>query len=187
LVGPERPELDDATLVARAVDGDVASLEQLFRRYQQQMYRLARRILDDPGDAEDAVQEAFLSAWRRLDTYRGEALFSSWLYSIVTNRCLNMTRSPRPRLAPRDAAERTVAACASDTPEGGSTASAMSQALKESLMKLPVDQRACWVLRENDGLGYVEIATIMGLSPDGVRGRIHRARTTLAREMRAWR
>jgi RNA polymerase sigma-70 factor (ECF subfamily) len=184
-VAPE--ELDDATLAARAGDGDVAALETLFRRYQQRMYRAARRILGDPRDAEDAVQEAFVSAWRRLDSYRGEASFSSWLYRIVTNRCLTMTRSRHRDLTPLDAVERVVAASASRGPEAEATVSAGRDALQAALMELPAEQRTCWVLRENDGLGYVEIADIVGSSPDAVRGQIHRARVTLMGRMRAWR
>jgi RNA polymerase sigma-70 factor (ECF subfamily) len=163
----------------------VASLERLLRRHQQAMFRLAYRLLNDRGDAEDAVQDAFVSAWRRLDTYRGDAAFSSWLYRIVTNRCFNMTRSRRP-VATLDAAETVIAASGHNSPENEATATAERAALQRALQELPVDQRACWVLRENDGLGYDEIAGIIGGTPDAVRGKIHRARHTLAQRMREW-
>jgi RNA polymerase sigma-70 factor (ECF subfamily) len=182
---PDR--LDDATLVARAGDGDIGALEQLFRRYQTPMYRLAQRILDDPGDAEDAVQEAFLSAWRRLGTFRGDAAFSSWLYRIVTNRCLNMTRFRQRTAVPLDHAEAVVIATAQDDPAQRAAARHQRDALENALRELPRDQRVCWVLREGEGLGYEDISGITGLTPDAVRSKIYRARQGLAERMRSWR
>jgi RNA polymerase sigma-70 factor (ECF subfamily) len=180
--------LDDPTLIARARDGDLRALETLLRRHQVAMYRLALRILGDRSDAEDAVQEAFVSAWRRLDTYREDAAFTSWLYRIVTNRCLNMARTGHHRLSvPTDHTEAVVAASAGTSPEAAAEVSGATDALGAALATLPAEQRACWVLRENDGLGYQEIAEIVGLSPVAVRGQIHRARTNLARRLRDWR
>ncbi len=181
-------ELDDRTLAVRAQEGDIASLERLFRRHQQAMYRVALRILDDRGDAEDAVQEAFVSAWRGINSYRGDAAFSSWLYRIVTNRSFNMTRSRRHRFTvPVDTAESQVPASTHHSPEAAAAVGAERDALQRALAGLPVEQRACWVLRENDGLGYDEIADVVGLSPDAVRGKIHRARQSLVQAMGAWR
>ncbi len=153
-------DLDDATLVARAQDGDFA--------------------------AEDAVQEALVSAWRQLAGFRADAAFSSWLYRIVTNRCLNMARA-RHLAVPADSLEATLPAAETHSPEAEATVDAERDALDDALERLPVDQRACWVLRESDGLGYDEIAAIVGATPDAVRGRIHRARRSLAATMGEWR
>ncbi len=180
-------DVDDGTLAVRAQEGDVAALERLFRRHQQAMFRLALRILGDHSDAEDALQEAFVAAWRNLDSYRGQAVFSTWLYRIVTNRCLNMTRARHHHLTVTlDAAETMLVAGAKDSPEAAGVVDAEHQALRHALMTLPADQRACWVLRENDRLGYHEIGEIIGISPDAVRGRIHRARRSLVQIMRDW-
>lgn len=178
-------DVDDLTLAVRAQEGDVASLERLLRRHQDAMFRVAFRILDNRGDAEDAVQEAFLSAWRSLGGFRGEAAFSSWLYRIVTNRCFNTIRARRPS-TPLDAIVGDLAASSVDSPENAATVDAERDALQRALRRLPVDQRACWVFRENEGLSYDEIAIIVAITPDAVRGKIHRARRTLAQMMREW-
>lgn len=88
--------LDDVTLVMRARDGDMAAYEQLVRRYQGPMYRLAVRMLSSKADAEDVVQEVFLTAWRRLGQLQQDAALVGWLYRMTTNRCLNVIRARRP-------------------------------------------------------------------------------------------
>lgn len=76
--------------------GDVEAFEALVRRYQLPMYRVALRMLASEGDAEDATQEAFILAWQNLARFRGESAYSTWLYRIVTNRCLNARASHPP-------------------------------------------------------------------------------------------
>lgn len=180
-------DIDDVTLALRAQDGDIRAFEVLLRRNQLPMYRVALKILGDPSDAEDAVQEAFVSAWRRLEHYRADAAFTTWLYRIVTNRCLNMTRSrQRHPTTPLHHEERVVAAVTSVRPEDAAELDAELDALSAAVAALPVEQRVCWVLRENDGLGYDEIAEIVGATPTAVRGRLHRGRQQLARAMKGW-
>jgi RNA polymerase sigma-70 factor, ECF subfamily len=180
-------DLDDETLLVRAQERDAAAFEQLVVRHEQAMYRLALRVLDRPEDAEDALQEALVAAWRQLPGFRGDATFASWLYRIVTTRCLNLARS-RARRPARNLDGDTANSLPSGmpTPEHVATAGSAREALNQALTDLPVDQRICWVLRENDGLGYQEIAAITGTTPDAVRGRIHRARSSLAGRMREW-
>ena len=86
---------DDARLVALARSGHADAFEQLVRRHQISAYRVALRLLGDPGEAEDAVQDAFLQVWRNLKRFRSSSSFATWLYRIVTNRCLNLLRSRR--------------------------------------------------------------------------------------------
>lgn len=188
LGGPPGGEqgLDDATLVVRAQERDPQAFEALVRRHQRKLYALAVRLLGDPAEAEDAVQEAFISAWRRLPDFRGEAAFSTWMYRIATNRCLNTARGRRPTV-PLDSVRRVLSPSETDSPERAAMRSDRLAALERALAGLPSGLRACWVLREVDGLGYTEIAAIVGASPDAVRGRIYRARTRLAEVMRPWR
>jgi RNA polymerase sigma-70 factor, ECF subfamily len=176
-------DLDDETLLVRARERDTAAFEQLVIRHQQAMYRLALRVLDRPEDAEDALQEALVAAWRQLPSFRGDATFASWLYRIVTTRCLNLARS-RARRPARSLDGDTANSLPSGmpTPEQLTTTSSARETLNRALSDLPVDQRVCWVLRENDGLSYDEIAAAVGSTPDAVRGRIHRARSNLAGE-----
>ena len=183
--GPAAPaagELDEATLVVRAQEGDVRAFEELARRHQAGLYRLAVRVMGDPTEAEDALQEALLDAWRRIERFRGESAFSTWMYRVVTNRCLGMLRRRRP--VPVD---RVAESAAPDSPERSAEVDAGLAALGQELRTLRADLRVCWVLRELEGLGYAEIAQITGASEDAVRGRIHRARVQLAGVMRPWR
>ena len=174
--------LDDLTLVVRAQEGDVRAFEALARRHQAALYRTAARVTGDPADAEDALQEALLDAWRNLDRFRGDAAFSTWLYRLVTNRCLTAMR--RRRMAAADAGDDVAA---SDSPERTALLDLELAALARAVQDLPDDLRVCWVLRELEGLGYGEIAEITGAGETAVRGRIHRARVQLAGVMRAWR
>jgi len=180
---PALPDLDDLTLVVRAQEGDVRAFETLARRHQAALYRLAVRVMGDHAEAEDALQEALLDAWRRIGRFRGDSAFSTWMYRVVTNRCIAMLRKRTP--VPVDAVDdRTPAP---DSPERSAEADASMVALGTALQGLGDDLRICWALREVEGLGYTEIAEITGASEDAVRGRIHRARTRLAEVMRAWR
>lgn len=180
---PAPPELDEQTLVIRAQEGDARAFEQLARRHQDALYRLAVRVMGDAGEAEDALQEALLDAWRRIGRFRGDSAFSTWMYRIVTNRCLGMLRRRRP--VPVEQIE--APAPAHDSPERAVERDAGLAALGRAVQELSDDLRICWVLRELEGLSYAEISEITGASEDAVRGRIHRARTRLAEVLRSWR
>jgi RNA polymerase sigma-70 factor (ECF subfamily) len=175
--------LDDLTLAVRAQEGDVRAFEVLARRHQRALYRVAVRVTGDPGEAEDALQEALLDAWRHLGSYRGDAAFSTWMYRIVTNRCIAALRRRRP---PPEAGVGADAA-APDSPARAAELDAELAALGRAVQDLPYEQRVAWVLRELEGMGYAEIAAIAGVGETAVRGRIHRARVRLAEVMRGWR
>ena len=85
----------DADLVSRAQAGRLDAFEELVRRHRLGTYRVALRMLGDESDAEDATQDAFVQAWRNLGRFRADGAFSTWMYRIVTNRCLNMLRARR--------------------------------------------------------------------------------------------
>ena len=181
----EEGVLDDATLVARARDGDVPAYEQLVLRYQGQMFRLAMRMLASRSDAEDVVQDVFLMVWRRLSQLQEDAAFLGWLYRMTTNRCLNVLRARRP-MAEVDLAEQE-ATTPGTRPDRAAEVGAQLSALTGALAELTAEQRACWLLREVHGRSYEEIADVLGTTSTAVRGRIARARAQLA-EMRApWR
>jgi RNA polymerase sigma-70 factor, ECF subfamily len=167
----------------RAQEGDARAFEVLARRHQAALYRIAVRVTGDAAEAEDALQEALLDAWRRIGRFRGESAFSTWMYRIVTHRCLSALRRRRP--VPVEEIE--APAPSRDSPERAAERGAGMDALRDALAALPAEQRVCWVLREMEGLSYAEISAITGATEDAVRGRIHRARTRLAEAMRAWR
>lgn len=176
-------DLDEQTLVVRAQEGDVRAFEELARRHQAALYRLAVRVMGDATEAEDALQESLLDAWRRIGRFRGDSGFSTWMYRVVTNRCIGMLRTRRPE--PVVGVAEQVAA--PDSPERTAELDAGMEALGRALRGLRDELRICWVLRELEGLGYRDIAQITGASEDAVRGRIHRARVQLAEVMRPWR
>ncbi|MDN5931369.1 MAG: sigma-70 family RNA polymerase sigma factor, partial [Pseudonocardia sp.] len=109
-------DLDEQTLVVRAQEGDARAFELVARRHQDALYRLAVRVMGDPAEAEDALQEALLDAWRRIGRFRGESAFSTWMYRIVTNRCLGMLRRRRPVPVERIEGNPAIQAAANDAP-----------------------------------------------------------------------
>lgn len=177
--------LDDATLVARARDGEIRAYEQLVLRFQGPMYRLALRMLGNKGDAEDVVQEVFLVAWRRLGQLQEDAAFVGWLYRMTTNRCLNVIRARKP-VADVEL-DQQESAGSTGRPERAAETSAQMTALTGALDQLTAEQRACWLLREVHGRSYEEIAKAIGATTTAVRGRIARARAQLAEVMAPWR
>jgi RNA polymerase sigma-70 factor, ECF subfamily len=177
--------LSDSTMVARARDGDTRAYETLVRRYQQPIYRLAARMLNDSGEAEDVTQEVFVTAWRRLPDIHEDKAIRSWLYRIATNRCLNILRSRKP-VAPLYEDAIPVADPAA-SPEARAEAHERLIALRVALDQLTAEQRACWLLREMEELSYAEIAGILHTTPQAVRGRLARARAELGEAMISWR
>ncbi|WP_336029540.1 RNA polymerase sigma factor [Geodermatophilus sp. FMUSA9-8] len=181
---PEQP-VPDAVLVAEARAGDTGAFEQLVLRYQTVLYRLAVRMLADRQEAEDVVQDVFVTAWRRLPDLRDGDAVGGWLYRTTTNRCLNRLRDRRS--VPAEDLERLPDARPAGSPARVAEAAAGVRALRAALDGLTPEQRAVWLLRELHDRSYEEIAAAVGSSPAAVRGRLARARADLAEAMSAWR
>ncbi|WP_221356407.1 RNA polymerase sigma factor [Streptomyces beigongshangae] len=181
-----RGEADDTLLAVRAAEGDEDAFAVLVQRHAPALIRLAARLLGNRAEAEDAVQDAFISAWRRLPEFRNRSSFGTWMYRILTNRCLNVLRSRRP-VASLDAARDVPAPEHSASPARMAEARDAVRELRAALDLLSVEQRACWVLRELDGRSYEFIADAVGISQEAVRARVFRARRCLTRAMGAWR
>ncbi|MFJ3205645.1 RNA polymerase sigma factor [Streptomyces sp. NPDC086989] len=179
-------DLDDGLLAVRASEGDEEAFAILVRRHNGRLLALARHLLGNRADAEDAVQDAFISAWRQLPEFRRSAAFSTWMYRIVTNRCLNVLRR-QTHGVPLDAIAEPPTADAGSSPPRTAETDAATAALLQALMDLRPDLRACWVMRELHGLHYDEIAHVLGSSEQTVRGRLARARRALMEAMRPWR
>jgi RNA polymerase sigma-70 factor (ECF subfamily) len=175
---------DDVALVLRARAGDTTAFEQLVRRHSGPVYRIALGITAEPEAARDAAQEAFIIAWRRLREVRAEQAFAAWLFRVATTCAL---RAARPHPAQVDIETLPAMSSPTDDPQQQLLAADLLAALKRALKRLTPQQRACWVLRELEGLSYDQIAEVIGSRPAAVRGRIHRARTRLAKELRPWR
>lgn len=176
--------LDDATLVVRAREGDVTAFEALVRRYRVPVYRIAVRILADTCSAADTAQEAFVTAWRHLHEVKAEQAFAAWLYRISVTRALSTLRTVRPYVPLH---ELVAASDRFPGPEEHALAEGLAAALRCALNHLTPEQRACWILREMEGMSYEEVAAVLHTTPDAVRGRLHRARPQLAEELKPWR
>ncbi|MFJ9633229.1 RNA polymerase sigma factor [Streptomyces sp. NPDC091280] len=181
-----RGDTDDTLLTVRAAEGDEDAFAVLVQRHAPALIRLATRLLGTRVEAEDAVQDAFLSAWRRLPEFQGHASFATWMYRIVTNRCLNVLRSRRP-VAPLEAAGDLPAAEHATSPARIAEGRDAVREVREALDLLSAEQRACWVLRELDGRSYEFIADAVGISQEAVRARVFRARRCLTQALGAWR
>lgn len=179
-------------MVSRARDGSTTAFETLIDHYQTPLFRYALRLLGERRDAEDVVQDTFISAWRGLPTLGDPAAFRGWLYQIATRRIFDLLRARRPVQewpdedgAPPGTAGRPSAD--NDDPAQVVVQRAQFEALQQALMTLPPQQRAAWSMQKIDGLSYDEIAVAMGLPVSTVRGRIARARQGLAERMASWR
>jgi RNA polymerase sigma-70 factor (ECF subfamily) len=177
-------------LYARRVDlarrGDENAFAALVREHQDQLYRVALRMVGDPHDAQDAVQEAFLQAWQHLSSFRGDAQFSTWITRILLNRCANLIRSRRPAgPLPESDSEPDVPR----TPGAESVAVAAHRrdAVRRAVLSLPVDQRAPLVLTTFAGYTHAETGRILGISENAAKVRAHRARRALSSVLEEWR
>jgi len=172
----------DTRLVGLARSGDADAFEHLVRQHQVTVYRVALRLLGDPGEAEDAAQEAFLQAWRGLPRFRSSSSFATWLYRIATNRCLNMLRSRRGSVPLLDEQRAPSQA----EPEERAQVRAQVAALQAALLSLTPEQRAAFVLRHLEGCSHDEIAQVLAISVPAVKSRLHRARVELLAAMVDW-
>ncbi|MBP0450662.1 RNA polymerase sigma factor [Kitasatospora sp. RG8] len=179
--------VSDQLLAVRAAEGDDYAFAVLVGRHSAVLLTLARHLTGNRQDAEDMVQESLLSAWRRLPEFRGDAAFRTWLYRIVTNRCLSLLRSRPPPPAPLDVQPEPAAFPTLGAPEQVAEAHAAARALARALAGIDPGQRACWILRELHDMHYGEIARTLGISEQTVRGRLSRARRSLAEAMGSWR
>ncbi len=171
----------DRWLVEKARAGDVDAYEMLVRRHRGRIYRIALRMLGDPDDAEDVAQDVLIQVWTALAGFAGTSSFTTWLYRIVVNRCLNKVRRRRWTRPVLDT-DPPPAAGAEDTV----VAQHRARAAMEAVAALPPDQRAVIVLHQLEGLSYREVAAIVNVSEDAVRGRLHRARLNLITTLRSW-
>lgn len=175
----------DRWLIDKARGGDAAAFGMLLRRHQDRVYRIALRILGNPQDAEDVTQDVAVQLWRVLATFAGGSTFSTWLYRIVVNRCLNLQRTRRARggqTRPLLESDHPLEA----GPEDRALGAARTQATGRAMAALPDEQRAVLVLYQVEGLSYREVASILNISEAAVRSRLARARASLLRALRDW-
>jgi len=184
-------ELPDAALVARARARDEAAIRALIQRHNRRLYRAARGVLRDEAEAEDAVQTAWVRALAALEGFRGDAPVATWLTRIVINEALGRLRRRRPTtdIALLDAqldggnAIMFPLSPGAPGPEAEAGRARVRAVLERAVDRLPQPFRAVFVLREVEEMDTAETAALLGLLPETVKTRLHRARRLLRREL----
>ena len=164
--------MDDAVLVARVLEGDVAAFTEIVRRHYRDCSRYAVRMLGDRDDAEDALQETFLSAYGALGRYRERQAFRAWLFRILVNRCRTIARQRRRRrhrFVEDGAMHESVEA---NPPRGDPE---LRDALQRALDRLDPPAREAFVLKYGEGLEYREISALTGVGVSALKMRVKRA------------
>jgi len=177
--------VDDAELVARARQGDTDAFEQLVRKHQRYAFNLAYRVLGDHTEAEDVIQEAFVRAWQGLSGFRGQARFTTWLYRIVHNLCLNRLPGLQRELLQIEPLEEALVNPA-PAPPALFEAREREAFLHAELERLPQKYRLVLTLYYLQDLSYDEIASALNVPMGTVKTHLHRARRLLVERLRQW-
>lgn len=179
----DAPDRTDAELLAAHVAGDSEAFGELVSRHRDRLWAVALRTTGDPEEAQDAVQDALISAFRRADSFRGEAQVTTWLHRIVVNACLDRMRRrsvrptvPLPEEEHEPGGNRAALADPNDHLDARETAIEIQRALDE----LPADQRAAIVLVDIEGYPVEEAAAILECPVGTVKSRCFRGRAKLA-------
>lgn len=181
-MAPGGTEMDaDQDVIRRVINGDVESFRLLVRRYEKPLHRLIRNLVPDTHDGEDVAQEVFLAAYRRLASYDpARGAFSTWLYTIARNKCLNARKKRRP-VALDPLPEMLV----TRAPDTESVEAEWFCLLDEALDALPFAQKTVFVLAEIQDLSLEEISQIEGVPVGTVKSRLGRAKEKLRSLLRS--
>ena len=183
-------------LIRRLRDRDERAFREVVQTYGDQIYNLTYRMLGDPAEAEDVAQEVFITVFKSIDSFRGDAKFSTWLYRIAANHCKNRIKYLARRgdhqraqyveesaAAGDGAAARLTGAAPAPSPDSQVAGAELEGIVQKTIASLDEEQRLLVVLRDVEDLSYGEIAEISGLPEGTVKSRLHRARLALRRKM----
>ena len=174
--------MDERELIRKAGRGDAYAFEQLMTVHESKMYAVALRMCGNREDAQDCLQEAMLRVYRAISGFKGQSSFSTWVYRITMNSCLDELRRRKSRAAVSlDSMLESGFAPSdeSDTPEESSLRSEQKRALEKAIAQLPEDMRAAIVLRDIQGCSYDEIARALDANVGTIKSRISRGREKL--------
>ena len=177
----------DAELVKRALDRDEAAVRTIIKANNRRLYRLARGILRNDGEAEDVVQETYVRAFTHLTDFRGESSLSTWLSRIAMNEALGRLRRERPGVELSSLPQGTLEAqiiqfpliSAAEDPEKSMAQREIRNVVEGAIDELPEAFRLVFITRVVEGMNVEETAEILSLKPETVKTRLHRARTML--------
>lgn len=180
----------DQMLVKRVQAGDKTAFDLLVKRYQHKIIGLVGRYVNDQSESLDVAQEAFIKAYRAIDSFRGESAFYTWLYRIAINTAKNyrVARSRRPPDTDIDidayAAESEADLSDIETPENSLYRDELFEVMTRAIEQLPEELRVALTLRELEGMSYEEISSVMDCPIGTVRSRIFRAREAVDKELK---
>ncbi len=175
---------DDHRLIAECLQGDTAAFGVLVRRYQDRLYHTVYRMVDNAEDAYDVVQEAFLSAYQSLESFKGDSLFFTWLYRIAVNTAISLKRKQRAVVSIDAGRNGEPGIEPQDTSETSRPGHAMEQAeqqrrIRQALARLSPEHRAVLVMKDMEGQKYETMAEVLDVPIGTIRSRLHRARLEL--------
>lgn len=182
--------LEEQALLARAQAGDVQAFERLVAAYERKVYNLAYRLTGNHDDASDVAQEALIKVYTSLGDFRGDSSFSTWLYRVVSNACLDeLRRRKRQRATSLDAPVATddgglarQLPASGDGPEEALARKELQATVQMAIQALDEEHRVVIILRDIQGHSYQEIADYLGLSLGTVKSRLNRARAALQKK-----
>jgi RNA polymerase sigma-70 factor (ECF subfamily) len=180
----------DEQIVGRVLAGETALYELLMRRHNQRLYRIARGILRDDGEAEDVMQDAYVRAYQNLSSFEGRAKFVTWLTRIAIHEALARARR-RSRFQSLDAPDQSngdvmKSATSSDrSPEQESYDRELSDVIEKAVLALPDEYRLVFILRDVEGMNTEETAHCLQLTEQNVKVRLHRAHAKLRKRLYA--
>ncbi|OUN25352.1 sigma-70 family RNA polymerase sigma factor [Pseudoflavonifractor sp. An85] len=183
-------DVEEQVWISQAASGDSHAFAHLVERYEKQVYHHALRLVGNAEDAADISQEVFWKAWRALPTFRRESSFSTWLYRLTDNACVDLLRREKKRRGDASLEEEEGSSLAQQLPHPDPSpqerveAQERQDTLEQGLAQLSQEHRRILVLRELSGLSYQEIGAMLNLSPGTVKSRLARARLALANYLR---
>ena len=175
-------DLREQTWIAAAREGDQGAFEELVRLYEKRVLALTQRMCKNPEDAAEAAQEAFFAAWRGLKNFRGDSSFSTWIYRLASNACVDLLRREGKQQAAvslDDGELNLDVPSAAASPQEEAERRELREQIEEGLRALPPEYRAALVLREIQQLRYDEIGEALGVDIGTVKSRINRGRKKL--------
>jgi RNA polymerase sigma-70 factor (ECF subfamily) len=178
---PDQPQAAECPQPPR-LDWHPSEFADLYAEHSRAIFYLALRFLSDPQKAEDATHDVFLKAFRKMDQFRGEASWRTWLYRIAINHCRNLQQSwnERHMFSNADEAVWENAVAQSDSPFRLLETKELGERIQKALDALPDEYRLLLLLIADEQLSYEEVGTLTEQSADAVRGKLHRARKAFA-------
>ena len=158
------------------MDGDVEAFETIYRQHSARVYSLACRIAGSPEDGEDLLQEVFLQAFRKLNTFKGDASLGTWLYRLALNQCLDYVRSRQARMKK---VTDTLDAEASFEPLARRTTPIVKLDLDRAIERLPEGCREAFVLHDVEGFDHKEVGELLGIAEGTSKSQVFKARLKL--------